>query len=42
MTTAINSKVMASVCSKVENYIPENMIGYMSALLVVQDIDKNT
>lgn len=41
MTTAINAKVMASVCQKVEQYIQENMIGYMSTSLAAQDIDED-
>ncbi|KNC14293.1 hypothetical protein AC790_08820 [Pantoea sp. RIT-PI-b] len=39
MTTAINAKVMASVCPKVEEYIKKNMIGSMSTSVAVQNMD---
>lgn len=41
MTQAINAKVMASVCPKVEEYIKTKMVGYMSTSLAVQDIDED-
>ncbi|WP_417878412.1 hypothetical protein [Vibrio sp.] len=42
MTTEINAKVMASIYPKVGQYIKENMIGYMSTSLAVQDVNKDT
>lgn len=40
MTQAINAKVMASVCPKVEQYIKTKMVGYMSTSIMVSNVDE--